>query len=129
MPQQTVTGAQLACSFGTSPSALTVLPVNRVQCAKVFAATIQDFVPNVNIAPFGMCISVANPAVAAATAAALGVLTPQPCLPVTTAPWTPGATGVNIAHQPALNNASTCSCQWGGVITVGSSGQTSTSIP
>ena len=129
MPQQAVTGAQLACTLGTSPSALTVLPVTGVQCAKVFAATIQDFVPNVNIAPFGMCISPANPAVAAATAAALGVLTPQPCIPLTTAAWMPGAPTVNIAHQPALNNTSTCSCQWGGVITITSSGQATTSIP
>jgi len=129
MSQQAVMGAQLACTFGTSPSALTVLPVAGVQCAKVPAATIQDFVPFVNIAPFGMCMSPANPLVAAATAAKLGVFTPQPCIPLTTAPWIPGAPTVNLAHQPALNNPSTCMCQWGGVITITSSGQATTSIP
>ena len=38
------------------------------------AANIMDHVPMVNIMPFGMCITPSNPAVAAATAAALGVL-------------------------------------------------------
>jgi len=129
MPQQVVTGAQLLCTFGTSPSALTVLPVNRVRCSMVFAATIQDHVPLVNVAPFGLCISPSNPQVAAATAAALGVLTPQPCVPMTTSPWIPGAPTVKIGHQPALDNASSCNCQWGGVIAIASPGQVTTSIP
>ena len=46
-----------------------------------------DNQPIANIAPFGVCISLANPAVAAATAAAMGVLVPLPCMPVTPAPW------------------------------------------
>ena len=55
------------------------------------AANINDHIPMVNILPFGMCQSLANPMVAAATAAALGVLTPMPCIPVTPAPWVPGS--------------------------------------
>jgi uncharacterized Zn-binding protein involved in type VI secretion len=87
-----------------------------------------DSKPNVNIAPFGMCMSPSNPQVAAATAAAMGVLTPQPCLPVTVAPWTPGSPTVMIGGQPALTNSSTCNCMWGGVITISMPGQMTTSV-
>jgi Domain of unknown function (DUF4280) len=129
MPMQVVNGAQLMCSFGTSPSNLVVLPVNRVLCNNQPSATIMDHIPMENIMPFGMCISLANPQVAAATAAALGVLTPQPCIPATATPWTPGAATVLIANFPALDNISTCMCMWAGVITVVDPGQTNTIIP
>ena len=129
MPIQVVNGAVLACSFGAAPSTLTVLPVNRVLTENQPAATIQDHVPNVNIMPFGMCITPTNPQVAAATAAALGVLTPQPCIPATTTPWVPGAPTVLIGNQPALDNTSKCMCMWTGVITVTSPGEVSEQIP
>jgi hypothetical protein len=91
MAVQVAATAQLMCSFGVAPSALTVVPKGRpVQAGGQMAATIQDFAPNVNIMPFGMCTTLSNPQVAAATSAALGVLTPQPCIPVTT-PWKPGS--------------------------------------
>ncbi len=72
----------------------------------------------VNIPPFGMCQSLANPTVAAATAAALGTLTPMPCIPVPLGPWKPGAPRTRIGGIPALTTDSTCQCQWGGVITI-----------
>lgn len=129
MPLQVVNGAQLTCSFGAAPSTLTVLPINRTSIANQPEATIQDYLPMVNIMPFGMCVTPSNPQVAAATTAALGVLTPQPCLPVTTAPWVPGSPLVAIAQQPALNNTSMCTCQWGGVITITNPGQQTKNIP
>jgi hypothetical protein len=86
---QVVNGAQLMCSFGTSPSSLVVL-LNRTVADNQPEATIQDYIPMVNIMPFGMCMTPTNPQVAAATTAALGVLTPQPCIPATSTPWTPG---------------------------------------
>jgi hypothetical protein len=129
MPNQVVNGAMLTCSFGMAPSALTVMPVNRVQTQNQPAATIQDHAPNVNIMPFGMCAAPTNPQVAAATAAALGVLTPQPGIPATTAPWVPGAPTVQIGSQPALDNAAKCLCMWWGVITVTSPGEVSEQIP
>lgn len=124
MPQQVVMGAMLKCSFGTTPSSLIVTPENRVNASKLPAATIMDFVPAKNIVPFGMCTTVSNPQVAAATSAASGVLTPQPCIPVVTAPWAPGSPAVLIGGKPALNNSCKAMCTWGGVISVTNSGQT-----
>jgi hypothetical protein len=65
-----------------------------------------------------MCKALANPQVASATAAAQGVLTPMPCVPVIAAPWSPGAAIVTIRGQKALTKDSTCSCAWGGAIEV-----------
>jgi hypothetical protein len=66
----------------------------------------------------GMCMTPSNPQVAAATAAAPGLLTPQPCIAVITAPWTPGSPTVMIDGAPALSNSCQCKCMWGDVITV-----------
>jgi hypothetical protein len=129
MPLQVVNGAQLMCSMGMAPSTLLVLPVNRTVVQNQPEATIQDHLPMVNIMPFGMCMSPANPMVAAATAAALGVLTPMPCIPATSAPWTPGAPTVEIAQLLALDNTSTCACTWAGVVTIAYPGQQTKEIP
>jgi hypothetical protein len=123
MPNQVCMGAMLKCSMGLAPSSLVVLPVNRVMTSNVPAANIMDNKPMVNIMPFGMCPSPANPTVAAATAAALGVLTPMPCVPNTPAPWAPGAPTVLIANQPALDDTSKLMCIWAGVIEVTYAGQ------
>jgi hypothetical protein len=88
-----------------------------------------DHIPMTNIMPFGMCQSPSNPAVAAATAAAMGALTPMPCIPNTPAPWTPGAATVLIKSMPALNDSSQLMCIWGGTITVSNPGQTTHEIP
>ncbi|MFP2901503.1 DUF4280 domain-containing protein [Corallococcus sp. 4LFB] len=122
MGVQVVMGAMLQCSFGVAPSSLMVLPVNRVM-ATTPAANIMDNKPLLNILPFGMCNSLANPMVAAATAAALGVLTPMPCIPATAAPWVPGCPKVLIGNMPALESNSKCMCSYGGVIQVVSPGQ------
>jgi hypothetical protein len=129
MGQQVVNGAMMTCSFGMAPSSLMVLPLNRVMVGGMPAANIADSKPIMNIPPFGMCQSMANPMVAAATAAALGVLTPMPCLPVTPAPWSPGCPTVQVANMPALDNTSMCNCNWGGVIQISFAGQVQTQIP
>jgi hypothetical protein len=129
MPFQVVNGAQLMCSFGLAPSSLVVLPINRTLAEEQPSATIQDHLPMVNIMPFGPCITPSNPQVAAATTAALGVLTPQPCIPCTTSPWTPGSPTVMINNQPALDNLSICMCMWGGVISVIEPGEETVQIP
>ena len=116
-------GAAMQCSFGVAPSSLVVLPQNAVLAGGTPAATIMDNAPIVNIPPFGMCSSPSNPTVAAATAAALGVLTPMPCVPVTSAPWTPGVPTVMIGNMPALDDQSKLMCNWGGVIQINFAGQ------
>ncbi|NUO51812.1 MAG: DUF4280 domain-containing protein [Polyangiaceae bacterium] len=121
MPKLVLSGAVLKCSMGSAPGTLTVLPSGFEDDEKAIA-TILDHKPNVNIAPFGMCQSMANPQVASATAAAQGVLTPQPCVPMTTTPWSPGATVVTINEIPALTDSSKCNCMWAGLIEITSSG-------
>ena len=111
-------GATMMCALGSSPSTLVVLPTPRVMAASQPAATIMDFKPFANIPGFGACMSPANPQVIAATAAALGVFTPQPCIPATTSPWAPGNPTVLVGGLPVLTNTSTCQCMWGGVITI-----------
>lgn len=115
-------GAVLTCSFGVAPSSLTVLPINHT-LVNMPAANIMDNVPMLNILPFGVCNTPSNPTVAAATAAALGVLTPMPCIPVTVAPWVPGTPTVLIGNMPALNSDCKLMCMWGGVISITFPGQ------
>lgn len=128
MPKQVCTGAQLQCSFGAAPSVFNATP-RPVLTSQMPAGTIMDHVPMMNIMPFGVCSSIANPTVASATAAALGVLTPMPCIPMTTAPWVPGAVNVLITNQPALDNNCKLMCNWGGVISVVAPGQFTHDIP
>ncbi|MFM0057686.1 DUF4280 domain-containing protein [Paraburkholderia phytofirmans] len=125
---QVTAGTTLQCSFGAAPGTLGVLPANRVLSGAP-AATIMDHLPMVNVMPFGMCNCPANPMVAAATAAALGVLTPMPCVPVTAAPWVPGSPTVLIGGLPALQNSSKLMCSWGGVIQIVAPAQFTTMVP
>lgn len=129
MPMHVCNGATLMCSFGVAPSTLIVLPQNQVMTSNVPAANIMDNKPIANIPPFGMCTTPSNPAVASATAAAMGVLTPMPCVPVIPAPWAAGSPTVLLGNMPALNNTSTLTCAWGGVITITVPGQVTEQIP
>ncbi len=128
MGQQVCMGAMLKCTFGLTPGTLMVLPTNLVLTA-VPDANIMDNKPMMNILPFGMCQSMANPMVAAATAAALGVLVPMPCIPMTVAPWMPGAPTVLLGNMPTLNNSSKLMCMWGGVIGIDVPGQFTVLVP
>ena len=124
-----VNGATLQCSFGVAPSTMVVLPTKRVNASNMPAATIMDNAPMMNIMPFGMCSAPTTPAVIAATSAAAGVFTPAPCVPVTTAPWVPGAPTVLIGNMPALDANCQCMCTWLGVIRVVSPGQFTVNVP
>jgi hypothetical protein len=117
-----VSGAMMACTFGAAPAAFIPTP-HMVSAAGMPAGNISDFVPMTNIPTFGMCMSIANPEVASATAAALGVLTPMPCVPMTSAPWIPGCPNVMVGGMPALTNECTCICDWAGEISITFAGQ------
>lgn len=121
-------GAVLSCLFGAAPSTLMVTPEKKV-IHSMPVASIDNNKPFVNIMPFGMCSSMANPQVASATAAALGVLTPMPCIPMITAPWATGSPTVLIGGKPALNQTSKLICNWGGVIQITNPGTMSIQIP
>lgn len=128
MPLQVCMGATMQCTFGAAPSSLVVLPTNRV-FTQTPDANIMDHIPLVNIMPFGVCASPAFPATAAATIAALGVLTPMPCIPGTLAPWIAGAPNVLLAKMPTLDNISILMCMWGGVITFIDAGEETVMVP
>ena len=62
------------------------------------------------------------------TAAALGVLTPMPCVPATSAPWIPRAPTALVGGMPALHNGCQCMCMWGGVIAITNPGQVQSQV-
>ena len=119
-----VTSALMTCSFGMAPSSFVANPARLVLLSGKTKGNIMDFQPMVNIPSFSMCSAPSNPTVAAATAAAMGVLTPMPCIPVTVAPWAPGNPKVLVQGQPALMKSCQCMCAWGGVIKFTTDGQT-----
>jgi hypothetical protein len=128
MPKQVVTGALMTCSFGAAPSTFVATP-RPVMSSYMTVGIITDNIPIANISPFGMCTSLANPSVAAATSAALGVLTPMPCIPNTPSPWTPGSPTHIVTGIPALNDTCKLMCLWAGVISITYPGQVTEDIP
>lgn len=116
-------GAMMKCTMGTAPAKLTVLPTRTVYLAGQPQANISDHKSMVNLAPFGLCRSLAFPPTAAATAAALGTLTPMPCMHNTPAPWFVGKMDDLIKGQPALLKSCKCQCMWGGTISLVTDGQ------
>ena len=129
MPLAVVNGATLMCSFGVAPSTLVVPPANGAYAHNQPVANILDHKPMANVQPFGMCISMMNPQVSAATAAASGVLTPQPCIPQTITPWVPGVPNVLLGYSPIIDNLCTCNCLWAGVVSIVNPGQATVVVP
>ena len=121
------TGGQMICSMGTAPGVFSAMP-RPMTTSGAPLGNIHDHIPMMNIAPFGLCQSPANPVVAAATAAASGTLTPQPCIPATAAPWSPGAPTVLIEGMPALDDSATLSCMWAGTISFVDAGQVAVTV-
>lgn len=117
-----VAGAILSCSEGDHENVLT-MPVSHGVFLKGKAQmNIMDYEPLTNIRPFGQCSCLDNPEVKMATDAN-GVLTPMPCIPVVTQPWTKGKEDKLIEGQPALLDDSTNTCLYRGKIQIVDDGQ------
>jgi Domain of unknown function (DUF4280) len=117
--QPVCSGSKLTCSMGAGLSELIVnLPEDPAKTSRPWPANIHDSKPMANIGPFGVCRSMANPHVAAASAASRGALVPMPCVPTTAAPWAPGDPMTQVRKAPALSRESRVMCAWGGVIAV-----------
>ena len=121
------TGAMIMCIFGTKPSVLRGISSPTVLIGGMPACTITDGAPFANVGPFGMCTTLTNPAVAAATAEAMGVLTPQPCKPFTAA-WIPAQGKVLVGGKPCLSLGSVCMCKYRGVINIIQPGQVTVQV-
>ena len=126
MAQLVALSASMSCTFGAAPSTL-IVSFPTVTADKKMAANILDSIPISNIPPFGACSSLAYPPTISATAAASGVLTPTPCVPLT-APWAPGSPTVTLRKSPALNSTSKCMCSWAGVISISVAGTTTVTV-
>ncbi len=118
-----VAGALLMCPFGTASANLSVTSQSVVLAEGKPVATIQDAAPGANIPGFGMCSSLANPQVASATAAALGVLTPQPCIPAVAGTWIPAQAVCLADGKPCLTSDAAVMCSYGGKLSIVDAGQ------
>jgi len=126
MPTYVRQGAKLSCSMGSAQSAMQLShPVSPVLVCGAPMAGMTDNQTFVNIAPFGLCKSLINPTVAAATAAAGGKLQEMPCIPNMLIPWLNTKPDVLVKGRPALTDGSRCVCMWSGIIEVKSAGQNS----
>jgi hypothetical protein len=102
------------CNKGVFPfMPLIVMPQYGVKGVNLNGSTVADTIMFMNILPFILCKSLANPITAALTAAHLGALTPGPCIPITSGKWKPGAITVMIKNKTALNMGSQVSCAFG----------------
>ena len=127
MGLQVVGGISMVmCSAGIAPMPLNVLPLNMVITFSMATATIKDMVPFLNVLPFAMCTSLANPLVATATSCAFGVLTPMPCTPLITGPWIPGTPTTMIQNTPCVDQSCKAICAFGGCVSVLNPGQMTT---
>ena len=123
MGSPVVNGASISCSFGDAPQSL-IIPPHTVTIGGQPAAATSNTAAFNNLPAFGMCKSLANPQVSAATSAASGVLTPQPCVPAVAALWSPGSSTVTVnGGLPLLTDSSTCTCMWQGVVSISNAGQ------
>jgi hypothetical protein len=108
-------GAKLKCQFGSAPSTLKVTKESTwVKSQGEWLATIDDYKPNKNVFPFGMCNKTSPP---------------TPCSPATKPKWTPMVPSRTAGNknQPALaypNATLTCTKGCADCISIITPGQT-----
>ncbi len=124
MPIVVVNQSPIRCSMAV-PGSTGVLVVQSQMKRRVggqAAATVADSTPTQVIC--GVCNSASAPPVQAATAAALGVHTPAPCMPNTTQSWkNQSPVSVKFSGKEALMTGATLTCSYGGTITIINSAQ------
>ena len=126
MSQLVIATGSCMCSMGTAPAPLKVTNNAKVLADGKPVGTMADVQGIANVGPFGLCTSLANPVVASATAAALGVLTPQPCIPAVAGTWIPTKPKILIGGKPCLSNDCKAMCAYAGSISVTFAGQVKT---
>lgn len=113
-----VAGATLKCTAGSGPGSLSVTSQNSLLVDGKPAATIKD-----TKASCGMCSSMKNPQVEAATSAAQGILSPQPCAAKMVGSWSVKQKKFLADGIPCLTNDSTARCAYGETISIKDPGQ------
>jgi hypothetical protein len=122
------TGALSMCPFGAAPGSLTFLPASMLMGPSGPMGACTDCIPFLNVSPFGVCMSMANPITAAQTAAAAGVLTPGACIPTPAGTWLPSKPTIVGKTGPTLTNDSTLICSFGGTIKINMPAQSTVTI-
>ena len=116
------TGATLQCTMGTSCPKLIATP-KHVSLTGKDQANVADYASMKNIPSFGRCRSLSYPTTASATAANHGKLTPMPCVPGTCPKWQVIDKDSLVCGEPALLEAATLKCVYGGTISIINPGQ------
>jgi len=119
----------IQCLFGAMPTPLIVLPDRTITAEFMLMGNISDMIPFANIETFGECVSLTNPEVIIATAAAMGVLTPMPCVPIVTDPWVSEAMTVLVEIMPAIDTTAVVMCIWAGAIHIDEPGNATVEVP
>lgn len=116
-----VSGCTIRCTHGSQPSTL------KISGAR--PACIGDCQPFVNVPPFGLCRTMANPHTRALTLGAqataqqsgsggANVLLPGPCVPVLPSGWSPAGQWELVNNFPSIDRSSVLMCGYGGMITI-----------
>lgn len=110
-------GAKIKCSMGEKEVELAALPVP-IKYEGNELISVLNFIPYLNIPSLGKCKSPANPMVIA------NKMMPNTCVPMTIAPWSPGAKKLKVlGGTAALMEKDTNMCMWAGKVEITDPGQ------